>query len=84
MAINWPAMFQIGLSALLGGMIGLERESRGRDAGFRTNVLIAMGSCLFTILSITAFPKEAPPKIQPASQRKLIAILWQPAPTISK
>lgn len=58
MTIHWQAMFQIGLSALLGGMIGLERESRGRDAGFRTNMLIAMGSCLFTILSITAFPQK--------------------------
>jgi putative Mg2+ transporter-C (MgtC) family protein len=55
---GWLAMSQVFLSAMLGGLIGLEREWRGRDAGFRTNMLIAMGSCLFTILSIRGFPLD--------------------------
>jgi putative Mg2+ transporter-C (MgtC) family protein len=55
---GWLAIGQVFLSAALGGLIGLEREWRGRDAGFRTNMLIAMGSCLFTLLSISGFPLD--------------------------
>ena len=40
------------LSALLGGVLGFEREWRGKNAGLRTNTLIAMGSTLFTMMSI--------------------------------
>ncbi|MDX1664843.1 MAG: MgtC/SapB family protein, partial [Candidatus Promineifilaceae bacterium] len=36
----------------------LEREYRGRPAGFRTNIVIAIGACLFTIVSIEGFPLE--------------------------
>lgn len=39
-----------------GSLIGLERERGDRPAGFRTNILVTMGSALFTILSIAAFP----------------------------
>ncbi len=48
-------LFQIILSALLGGFIGLEREYRQKPAGFRTHLLVSVGSTLFTILSIEAF-----------------------------
>ena len=40
------------LSALLGSVLGFEREWRGKTAGLRTNILIAMGSTLFTMMSI--------------------------------
>jgi putative Mg2+ transporter-C (MgtC) family protein len=40
------------LAALLGGLLGLEREWRNKDAGLRTNILITMGSALFTLMSI--------------------------------
>ena len=46
-------VIQLALSALLGGIIGAEREYRNKSAGFRTLMLICVGSCLFTILSIT-------------------------------
>lgn len=55
-ALSWSAAGRVTLAALLGGIIGIEREWRGRPAGFRTNILIAIGSCLFTILSIEGFP----------------------------
>lgn len=55
---NWNNMLQIIIAAILGGLIGLEREARGREAGFRTNILIAIGSCLFTILSVDGFPLQ--------------------------
>lgn len=40
------------LAAILGAMIGLEREIHGRPAGFRTHLLVSLGSCLFVITSI--------------------------------
>lgn len=38
-------------ACLLGGVIGLERELKRKAAGVRTNLLIAMGAALFTLLS---------------------------------
>ena len=40
------------LAALLGAAVGLERELRQKSAGLRTNTLIAVGSALFTAVSI--------------------------------
>jgi putative Mg2+ transporter-C (MgtC) family protein len=48
------------IAALLGGLIGLEREAEQRPAGLRTTMLVCVGSALFTILSINAFPGEPP------------------------
>jgi putative Mg2+ transporter-C (MgtC) family protein len=45
-------MLQLGLATLLGGAIGLERELGGKPAGLRTNILICVGSVLYTHLSI--------------------------------
>jgi putative Mg2+ transporter-C (MgtC) family protein len=39
------------LAAILGGIIGLERQLRHRPAGLRTNMFICFGSALFTVLS---------------------------------
>ncbi len=40
------------ISLLIGAIIGAEREYRSKAAGFRTVILVTVGSCLFTILSI--------------------------------
>ena len=45
-------MLQLGLATLLGGAIGLERELGGKPAGLRTNILICLGSVLYTHISI--------------------------------
>src|SRR5256712_6075112 len=39
------------LAAVLGGVIGLERELRDKPAGLRTNILICLGSTLFMSIS---------------------------------
>ena len=44
-------LLKIFLAAILGGLIGLERELRGYPAGIRTMALITMGSMLFTDVS---------------------------------
>jgi putative Mg2+ transporter-C (MgtC) family protein len=43
---------RILLAVLFGGLIGAEREYRSKSAGFRTMILIAVGACLFTLLSV--------------------------------
>lgn len=39
------------LAAVLGGLVGLERQLRHKPAGLRTNILICVGAALFTIIS---------------------------------
>jgi putative Mg2+ transporter-C (MgtC) family protein len=46
---------RLALAALLGMLIGFEREHAGHTAGVRTHLLVAVGSALFTELSFTAF-----------------------------
>lgn len=41
------------LACVLGGMVGLERDLHGRNAGIRTNMLVCVGAALFTIVSIS-------------------------------
>ena len=43
------------LSAVLGALVGLEREIHDRPAGMRTHLLVSLGSASFTVLSIEAF-----------------------------
>jgi len=56
-------LLKILLAAMLGGIIGLERELSHKEAGLRTNILIAIGSTLITVLSfkIAALTQTADP-----------------------
>jgi putative Mg2+ transporter-C (MgtC) family protein len=44
------------LAAILGALVGLEREIHDHPAGMRTHLLVSLGSGGFTVLSIAAFP----------------------------
>ena len=55
------------IAAAFGGLIGLEREIRDQPAGFRTHILVALGSCLFAIISafgFGAFLGELPQRVR--------------------
>lgn len=41
--------FEVVLAAMLGGILGYEREQAGKAAGLRTHMLVALGACLFMI-----------------------------------
>jgi putative Mg2+ transporter-C (MgtC) family protein len=45
------SLIRLVLAAILGGVIGLERELRHQPAGLRTNMFICFGAAMFTILS---------------------------------
>ncbi len=46
---------QVGLALLLGGLVGLERERKRKEAGFQTYTLVCLGACLFTIIASQLF-----------------------------
>ncbi len=52
-------VLKILLAAMLGGIIGLERELSHKEAGLRTNILIAVGSALITVLSFRIAARAA-------------------------
>ena len=54
--LNWDeSLLRLALAAVLGGLIGMERELREREAGLRTHLLVALGSALFTIVGAYGF-----------------------------
>lgn len=48
-------LFRLFLAAAFGGIVGLERGSGDRPAGFRTHILVCVGSALFMLVSIYGF-----------------------------
>jgi putative Mg2+ transporter-C (MgtC) family protein len=49
---------RIAAAAGAGALVGLERESHGQQAGMRTNALVAVGACLFTLVGAYGFPEH--------------------------
>jgi putative Mg2+ transporter-C (MgtC) family protein len=50
-SIYFEEAAQVSVAFIIGAIIGIEREFRSKPAGFRTMILICVGSCLYTILS---------------------------------
>lgn len=59
---GWPignlflVLIALILTMVLCGLIGIEREKKGRSAGLRTHLLVGVGSCVIMIISIYGFP----------------------------
>lgn len=53
--LGMPAegMLRLVLAGVVGGLVGLEREIRGRQAGFRTHLLVCLGSALAMVVSVS-------------------------------
>jgi putative Mg2+ transporter-C (MgtC) family protein len=59
-SLTWEQeLLRVAVAAGLGGAVGLERELREREAGFRTHLLVSVGSCLFTLVSAYGFAEFA-------------------------
>ena len=56
------------LAALLGGILGFERELRQKSAGLRTNMLISIGAALFTLMSYELADADAADPSRVAAQ----------------
>ena len=51
-----PFLVRCGVAALCGGLIGLERELKQKPAGFRTNILICVGSAMYMAIGVLLLP----------------------------
>ena len=51
----WVFIFRLLTATVLGAVIGFEREYHAKEAGIRTHLLVALGACLFMILSVYGF-----------------------------
>ena len=56
--LSW--LWRLLLAALLGAVLGWERERQHHPAGLRTYILVTVGSALFTIVSIYGFVELVP------------------------
>lgn len=52
---NSEIIFAMVLAVLLGGVVGYQRQQRGKSAGIRTHALVTLGATLFTLLSRFGF-----------------------------
>lgn len=52
---EWEVAVRLGLACVLGGLLGIERETQGREAGLRTHMLLSLGAAVFALASVTGF-----------------------------
>jgi putative Mg2+ transporter-C (MgtC) family protein len=57
--LNYDLLIRIAASIGLGFLLGLERELTNKYAGLRTHILVCLGACIFTLISIYGFPTFA-------------------------
>ncbi len=60
---NLVIIFRVFLAVALSFIPGIERELTGKFAGLRTHILVCLGACVFTILSIYGFEMRMSPDI---------------------
>ena len=53
--INWEILLRLLVAAALGTLVGLEREYRAKEAGYRTHFLVCLGSAIMMIVSQFGF-----------------------------
>lgn len=63
MILQDEMILRLVLSAILGGLIGLERETSNRPAGLRTHILVSLGSALLMLVSMYGFPDGDPARL---------------------
>ena len=56
---NLEFLIRLSIAVMLGFALGLERELTNKYAGLRTHILVCLGACVFTLLSIYGFPTFA-------------------------
>ena len=75
--MNTEIIYQLVLAVILGGLIGLEREIKRKEAGLQTYSLVCLGTCLFTIIAlelIRIFAGQASINLDPTRIIQAIAI----------
>jgi putative Mg2+ transporter-C (MgtC) family protein len=57
--LNWVGMMRLIIAAVLASLIGYDREKQNKAAGIRTNVIVAVISCVIMILSVEVAQSES-------------------------
>ena len=73
MAIDTILLIKLGIAALLGLLLGIEREVKHKPVGMKTSVVISVAACLLTIVSIESSYRYAEPYIRPMDPLRLAA-----------
>src|SRR3989338_5317926 len=55
LSLDWTMISRLLVAALLGGVVGFERERSGKVAGLRTHTLVSVGAALLSVISIKLF-----------------------------
>ena len=59
---NWSQVMdfalKVGIATISGLLIGLEREFKGKEAGLKTNTLVAIGAAVFVLISMRFYGEE--------------------------
>ena len=57
--LNFDFVLRLLVAGILGAVIGLDREYRAKEAGYRTHFLVSLGSALIMIVSQYAYKVES-------------------------
>jgi putative Mg2+ transporter-C (MgtC) family protein len=63
MSTELEMVLRLLLAAVLGGIVGYQRERSGKEAGVRTHMLICTGAAMFTLVSVYGLPGSDPARI---------------------
>lgn len=79
---NWNIVLRLVLAAAFGGMLGLEREVDGHEAGLRTHLLVSLGAALFGVTSVGAWDDFTAPAADTNVQVDITRIASYVAPGV--
>ena len=74
---NWDMILRLLVATVLGGAVGIERGSGDRPAGFRTHILVCVGSALIMLVSMYGFDDTYVSGISNANNRDSARIAAQ-------
>lgn len=61
--MDYEILIRFLIAGVWGGIVGAEREYRNKSAGFRTMIMISIGSCFFTMMSVFIGGNSTPDRI---------------------
>ena len=70
---QFDALLRLVLAGVAGSVLGFERETQDKPAGIRTFAVVAMGSCLFTLVGELAFDGKDDAVSRLVAQKQLAA-----------
>lgn len=63
--LDWPVLTRLGIAAIAGLLLGLDRELRGHAAGMRTHGLICFSASAMTVSLIALYQQMGPARMDP-------------------